>query len=347
MSAVATTRAPRATGAATPDFPSPVWAGDERVAASGFMEPEHPITAHPLTVEVLILRFLGHASEYYGASREAKNLRSTLGKLLRFAADQPADRFRALALQTWRETLVDEGLSRGYINRCVRHARRCFAWGVAQELVDPSTLESLRAVPGLRAGRTRAVEPAPVRPVSPETILATLPHLTRDMRDMVELLRLTGARTGEIRRMRSGDIDTGRADGVWVYRPDGHKTAHHGKARTIPLDEPCQAILLDRLRPFAPGALLFASPRTGRAYAESSLLQAVRRACLAAGIPPWHPHQIRHRVLTEARGAMPRDPDAWRALAGHSQLRTTEVYAIADEERAIQAQREIRRFVPS
>jgi len=42
---------------------------------------------------------------------------------------------------------------------------------------------------------------------------------------MVELQWLTGMRSGEVTRMRTGEIDT--TGKLWIYRPSRHKTQHH------------------------------------------------------------------------------------------------------------------------
>lgn len=288
------------------------------------------------TVNELVDSFLEYANSEY-SSREPKNLATTLGKLVAMFGDLPADELRARKLSEWRDALVRgelsrRPLSRSYVNKAVENVRRAWTWGVSLELVDPSTLESLRSVRGLKAGRGGVREAEPVRPIDAETVLATLPHLPGEIAGIVELLRLTGARTGEIRTMRAGEVDTSRAD-VWLYRPAAHKTAHHGHSRVIPLDEPCQRVVLPRLRPFVPESYVFESPRGG-CYGETAVRNAVVRACKAAGIPQWHPHQIRHAALRSIRSSG-HDLDAAQGLAGHASRATTERYAPNDDEAAI------------
>lgn len=298
----------------------------------------------PIDVATLVDRFLEYAAAEY-PSREPKNLAATLRTLVVAFGDVPADELRARRLTEWRDRLAagefgGRPLSRAYVNKATEHVRRCYAWAVSLELVDPATLESLRSVRGLRRGRATARETAPVRPVDAETILRTLPHLPAEIAGIVEILRLTGARTGEVRTMRAGEIDTTRAD-VWLYRPGAHKTAHLGRGRVIPLDEPCQRVILPRLRPFVPSSFVFESPRGG-CYGETAVRNAVARACRRAGIPHWHPHQIRHaalRVIRKSGG----DLDAAQGLAGHANRSTTERYAPNDEEAAIRGLELLRR----
>lgn len=69
----------------------------------------------------------------------------------------------------------------------------------------------------------------------------TLPHLPEIVADMVRLQRLTGMRPAEVCLMRPVDIDT--SNDVWVYKPQYHKTEHHGRERTIFIGPQAQAIL--------------------------------------------------------------------------------------------------------
>jgi integrase len=59
---------------------------------------------------------------------------------------------------------------------------------------------------------------------------------------------------------------------------------------------------------------------------------AIERACLKAGIPEWHPNQLRHSKATEIRKEA--GLDAARAVLGHRTLTITEVYAEIDQAKA-------------
>jgi integrase len=66
--------------------------------------------------------------------------------------------------------------------------------------------------------------------------------------DMARLQLLAGMRPGEVIMMRPCDL-TMRTDGAWVYRPESHKTEHHGRERRIFIGPEAQTILrpyLDR-----------------------------------------------------------------------------------------------------
>jgi integrase len=186
---------------------------------------------------------------------------------------------------------------------------------VESELVPPTVYQALQAVKGLRAGRSEARESKPIPPVAEGTVNDTLPHLPRVVADMVRLQLLTGARPGEVCGIRPCDITRG-TNGVWTYRPERHKTEHHGRERRIFIGPEGQAVLapyLDRdpeaycFTPAAADAERNEKRRAGRRspmtpsqslrkakgklhrerYTKDSYNRAVARACEAAfGMPP-------------------------------------------------------------
>ncbi len=119
---------------------------------------------------------------------------------------------------------------------------RIFRWGAAESLVPTEVPKALGMVDGLRRGRTKAPETAPILPVDDDVVDATLEHLPQVVADMVRVQKLTGARPAEVCLMRPCDID--RTGEVWVYTPMKHKTEHHGKSREILIGPKAQAILL-------------------------------------------------------------------------------------------------------
>ena len=78
-------------------------------------------------------------------------------------------------------------------------------------------------------------------PVDDATVDATAPHLPPIVADMLRLQRWTGCRPGEVCILRPCDVDaTGE---VWAFRPESHKTEHHGRHRVIFLGPKTQDIL--------------------------------------------------------------------------------------------------------
>ena len=153
----------------------------------------------------------------------------------------------------FRPTLATKRITRAYVNKTIGIIQRMFKWGVSRELVPPAVHTALSAVEGLRMGRSAAKESTAVAPVPDDVVDATLPHLPPVVADMVRFERLTGCRPGEVCMIRPCDVD--RSGEVWQYRPESHKTEHHGHERIIYIGPQAQAVLLPLLAPRRPGPL--------------------------------------------------------------------------------------------
>ena len=65
-------------------------------------------------------------------------------------------------------------------------------------------------------------------------------------------------------------------------------------------------------------------------YDHRTYSRAIARACRKAGVPHWHPHQLKHVCGTEVKKAY--GLEAARAFMGHTKLSTAEIYAEKDME---------------
>jgi integrase len=216
--------------------------------------------APDLCVSELILAFMRHAEQHYRRpdgtlTSEVAEYRLSLRPVKHLYCATPARDFGPLSLKAVRDLMVkgwthpkhgeQAPLSRGVVNQRIGRIRRVWKWGVENEQLPPPVLQGLQAVRGLQRGRTTARETEPVRPVANAVVEETLPYLTRHVAGLVRLLRLTGMRCGEACVMRACDIDTSGA--VWLYRPNFHKTAHHGHRRIIALGPQAQAVVREFL----------------------------------------------------------------------------------------------------
>src|SRR5687768_1460965 len=195
-----------------------------------------PEAGSTVKVADLILAYWKHIKNYYRhadgvPTGEAQNQKPALRVLKKLYATCLVGDFGPLSLKAIRKAMIDSGLSRSYINKQVGHVRRCFKWGVENELVPPAVFHGLLAVGGLRKGRSDAKETAPVRPVPEQYVRAIKDFVSPQVWTMIELQLITGMRPGELVIMRGCDIDTSAP--VWVYKPAYHKTEHHAHARTI------------------------------------------------------------------------------------------------------------------
>jgi integrase len=366
-----------------------------------------PSTTNDLSLNEVMAAYWDHCGKHYRKpdgtpTSEVDLVRLALRPVKELYGRTIANEFGPSKLKAVRQALIDRGLCRNVVNKHVGRIKLLFRWAVENELVLPAVYHGLQAVGGLRRGRSDARETEPVRPV-PETILtAALPFMPAPVRAMVELQLLTAMRPGEACLLRGCDLDmTGR---IWVYRPESHKTEHHGHRREIYLGPKAQEVVRPWLK-LETTAYLF-SPQEAQAlrcqqlrerrktkvqpsqrsrrkrhprrspgdrYDVASYRRAIRRACDQAFPLPnqlgpqlledgkretktawwarltdegrkevrtwqrehsWHPHQLRHNAGTRLRKEF--GVELARIILGHATAFTTEIYAEADREQAMQ-----------
>lgn len=320
------------------------------------------------TVDSLALHYLRFADAHYLKNglptSEPGIIRIALRFLVADHGTELARKFGPKALKSVREKMIQGGIVRSSCNRMIGRIKRMFRWGVAEEMVAPEILAALESVAGLQRGRTTATESAPVLPVDRAHVDAIRPYVSRQIAAMIDLQLLTAARPGEILALRGCDLTS---DGdVWEYHPESHKTQHHGRVRVIFLGAAAQEIVKQFLKP-NPQACLFSpadakaefqaarrakrktpltpSQRTrqpkskpakqpGDRYTICSYGQAIRKACLKADIPAWHPNQLRHTAATAIRKRF--GLEATQTILGHSRADVTQIYAERDASKARQ-----------
>ena len=239
------------------------------------------------TVVELCAAYRRFAEGYYRKNgqptRSIERVRVALRYLRQIHGTTPVSSFGPLALQALQQHFVSEGKGRRYVNYLTAEIKRVFKWGVSQEIVPAMVHHALATVPGLRKGRTEAREPQPVQPVPDAVVDATLPFLPPVVADMVRLHRLTGCRPGELCLLRPADVD--RSSAVWAYRPESHKTEHHGRERVIFIGPQAQEIL----RPYllrSPDAYCFVPAESEAQAARVASCRAANAAIVRES--SWH-----------------------------------------------------------
>jgi integrase len=321
------------------------------------------VTPNDLTVNELLVAYWDHACSYYVKNGELTSEPATIRQALRpvrdLYGDCPAREFGPMALKAVRRAMIDRGWCRGYINKQIDRIKRMFAWATENELIPVEIYQALKTVPGLRRNRSEAREKPPIGPVPDELVEQTLPHLSPTVATMVRVQRLTGMRPQDVILMRGEDIDRSDTE-CWVYRPERHKTEHHGRDRLVYLGPRCQEMLRPYLEfdlcgymfsPKRAEAQRRAELRAGRKtpltpsqksrrrkpnpkrtpgdrYDRGAYRKAIRRVCIRLGIPIWFPHQLRHSAATSIRQQY--GLEASQAVLGHSELATAQIYAEVD-----------------
>ncbi len=207
-------------------------------------------TTNDLTIVELCAAYFRFAREYYKIDGEQSDwlghIRLTITRLCQLYGSTNAVDFSPLKFKAVRQSLIDAGLSRPYINKLMAIIPRILKWGASEELVPASVYQALRTVEGLKRGRTTAREPKPVEPVGSAVVDATLTYLPAVVADMVRFQRLTAARPGEVCSMRPCDID--RSKSIWRFVPSRHKTEHLGRRRVVFIGPQAQQVLTPYLR---------------------------------------------------------------------------------------------------
>jgi len=263
-------------------------------------------------------------------------------------------------LATRREDTDDErALCRRGINRKVQTIKRALRWLRDRKILGREAWLDMADVAPLRRGELgderdhRRVK----RAVTVEEVERVAAAAGTVVGAMLRLQAATGMRPGEACAMRWSDIDRNgpQVDGVpcWIYRVANAKTSHFGHETSYVLGPAAQRILepfravgnacvfrpalhVEELREKRRAARKTAVPpsqqerdtrRTRRHRASFSVDVyggIVDRACIAAGIDRFTPHEVRHGFATRAArrfGVL-----ATAAAVNHASTQTTQHY---------------------
>ena len=302
----------------------------------------------PQTVSMLCLAYLLHAKAFYvkngKVTDEVASIKVAIKYLRRLYGSVLVEAFSPLGLEAIQCEMVKDGHSRRYLNKNISRIKRMFKWGVSKEMVPVTVYQALATVPGLKKGKTDAIEKPPVLPVSDDVVEATLKHCNPVVEAMIRFQRLTGCRPGELFILRPCDID--RSESVWRYTPSSHKTEHHERSRVIFVGPQAQ----DVLRPFLlreDTDFCFRSQR-GKQFTGERYRSLIHNAC-AKAFPPindlkgaelkewnklnrWNPNQLRHTAATAIREQF--DLEGAQVILGHASVDMTEVYAEVSHSKA-------------
>jgi integrase len=289
-------------------------------------------------VETLVCRFLDHMERNL---KYAKGTKERIVVLLRLVNElygkQPVAQFGTAALKAIRQQFIDKNLCRNTINNYIGDIQRVFEWGCEEEIIPAEIGGILRAVRPLKQGRTSAPDYDPVETVDDSVVEKTLQYLRPTYQDMVKVQRLIGGRPQDVLNMRFCDID--RSRDIWKYTPFTHKTKYKDKIRMLPVGPKAQQILLPYFNADNGTKQFVFVTAKGQPYRHEAYATAISRACKKAGVPRWTPNQLRHTAGTEIRDKF--GIEYAQAALGHASIKTTEIYAQVNYEKAEKVAREI------
>lgn len=299
--------------------------------AAGLSLIEEPERLEVVTVHELVLAFMKHARDHYRKNGKLTGeydcLNSAASVLNKLYGDTDAAKFTGPCLKAVMSKMIDLGWSRRYINKSVNRIRLMFRRGVGDDLVGPDVLAKLEAVEPLLKGRTTAIELPKRTKVPADRIAAVRLDVNEHTRDIMDLALLTGARPGELCNLTGGELD--RSGDVWTATLSDHKMIHKDQVRVLAFGPQSQLILRKYLKA-DPSAKLF--PILRKTFSEN-----IRRSCVRLNVPVFTGHWLRHNAASEIRRES--GLDAAQAMLGHSDAKTTELYAHLDHSDVVEIAR--------
>ena len=274
-----------------------------------FLE-QQAVSSRPSTVGAfdLALRFFaGRVTVFDPSCRSVADIgRRHVEDFKIWQAARPGKRGRSLSTTTIRHRL---GLLRTFFERIIE-------WGY---------VDAPARVPIFPGDFPKPDEPLP-KFLDDPTMAKFMAAVTADpnprRRLMIELLARTGMRVGELAALED-DAMVQISETFWLRIPVGK--LHND--RYVPL-HPVLVDLIDDYRrtrgPSRSGRLV--DRDDGQPFDRRTIHRYVVAVAKRAGIPPIHPHQLRHTLATQAinRGM---SLEAIAALLGHRSMRMTMTYA--------------------
>jgi integrase len=205
--------------------------------------------------------------------------RTSVGRAIRILGPRHVDEITAEDVAAMIAALHADGLKPSYLRKIVQATAMVFDHAA----VTPNPARDKQTV---RLPHDRTPELVPPIAEHVEAVYAVLPARYR-----LPLLVLdaTGMRIGELEHLTWGDVDEPR--GRWRVSAAVSKTRH---ARWIAVPPVLFAAVLD----LCPREDRTADRRVFAGFGGDRFRTAITRACTAAGVPNFSPHDLRHRRIS-------------------------------------------------
>jgi integrase/recombinase XerD len=238
-------------------------------------------------------------------------LEATNGEAFQASGITPTD------LREYRSFLLTvERRSPATINRRLASLRTFFQWARAEGLCQELPTDSVKGI----ASSPRAPKSLPKKDVDRLIREVEQGGNKRDLA-ILQLLRHTGIRVGELTALRLDDVTLSERKGQLVVR-----SGKGSKYRVVPLNADARKAVNDYLavRPKATSESLFLGRRSA-GLSERSVEKLVLKYAHHAGLEDVSPHTLRH---TFGKSALDAGVDLVTVsrLMGHERLETTAIY---------------------
>jgi integrase/recombinase XerC len=257
------------------------------------------------------------------AINTAKSYRRDLLKLNEFLQTKnilSAAKVQKADMSEWIGILFDSGLSTKSIQRHISSAKALFQFLKKRGVINISPLETIRP--------PKASNYLP-NTLSPEDVMQLLsfrPNTIGEIRDIciIELIYACGLRVSEAANININDFE----EGLQFLRVLGKGS----KVRLVPVGsfaiKAIELWLEKRANIETNENALFINLR-GKRISPRSIQNSIKKISIAQGLPPVHPHMLRHSFAThllESSG----DLRSIQELLGHASLSTTQIYTKLD-----------------
>jgi integrase len=316
-----------------------------------------------VSVSAVVARWLrDDLPRFPAGSREPVAYRYALSALVRLFGPLPAADFdagclgrlqSALASGDWltdqekakRPSHQRSGMVARTANMHVGRVKSVWRWAERVGMVPRGSHAHLSSLPGLRANDARVRHSQAHRPATFEEVRQVVRQLSPVGRAMLLLQWWSGMRSGEVRVMRAGQVDT--SGDVWLYRLGSHKNAWRGQTRVVALGPKCKALLAPWLEGRQATDYLFPPTRSRSdckraergCYSSETYARMVARAAARAGVEGFSPYSCRRSAaerITRIAGI-----EAARAVLGHKGVGMTAHYAGVDLRHAAEVARRL------
>ncbi len=257
------------------------------------------------------------------AINTAKSYRRDLLKLNEFLQTKnilSAAKVQKADMSEWIGILFDSGLSTKSIQRHISSAKALFQFLKKRGVINISPLETIRP--------PKASNYLP-NTLSPEDVMQLLsfrPNTIGEIRDIciIELIYACGLRVSEAANININDFE----EDLQFLRVLGKGS----KVRLVPVGsfaiKAIELWLEKRANIETNENALFINLR-GKRISPRSIQNSIKKISIAQGLPPVHPHMLRHSFAThllESSG----DLRSIQELLGHASLSTTQIYTKLD-----------------
>ena len=257
------------------------------------------------------------------AINTAKSYRRDLLKLNEFLQTKnllSAAKVQKADISEWIGILFDSGLSTKSIQRHISSAKALFQFLKKRGVINISPLETIRP--------PKASNYLP-NTLSPEDVMQLLsfrPNTIGEIRDIciIELIYACGLRVSEAANININDYE----EGLQFLGVLGKGS----KVRLVPVGsfaiKAIELWLEKRANIETNENALFINLR-GKRISPRSIQNSIKKISIAQGLPPVHPHMLRHSFAThllESSG----DLRSIQELLGHASLSTTQIYTKLD-----------------